>query len=416
MCGWPMDGAAGRTHVRGGTAGGQGNPPPRGDLNPRRGRHYPRSVRSSIITRSAPARGDAERVEQPRRGAPAPAGGSTTRRRRHRGGRGRGVRAGLAHGDPVVDTIERALLAASIAWIGSHGRRWAWLIAGVLITVPASGTSLLIALAGLAIVVATAIPKKRNRVLGALGIGVLVNAALWYPPSARPSAPPPRCWHPSSWWRPASTTCATASGARVCERGCGPLAPTWCWPPWRWWWPWRWRSPRSATEATPPRPRSSPPETARPRRQPTSSTMPATPSSRRPPTSMACSPRPATLIPGVAQQVEAVRVTVAEGRAITDAGDDIVASRLRVPPVRRPARPRPGRAAPGAHGGRQRLAAASRRAGGCAPGRGAAAPLRTQLETFSEQIEDAQRTTALAADLLEVTPGLFGADGQRRTS
>ena len=124
---------------------------------------------------------------------------------------------------------------------------------------------------------------------------------------------------------------------------------------------------------------------------------------------------PALLVPGLAQQLEAVRTTVDQGLRISDAGDDLVATadydrlqyegRLDLAQV-------------------EALAAPARRADQVLrdAGKDLSAvqhsallpPLADRVDDFQAQITEARRDTSLAADLLEVTPGLFGADGPRR--
>ena len=89
-------------------------------------------------------------------------------------------------GASVLDAIERALIAGFVTYIGAHGRRWAWLAAAVAVVVPARGASLALALAALAVLAACGIPRRRPRAWGAVGLGLLVNAVLWYPSEVAP--------------------------------------------------------------------------------------------------------------------------------------------------------------------------------------------------------------------------------------
>lgn len=86
-------------------------------------------------------------------------------------------------GLPVVDAVERALFAAGVAYLGAHARRVTWLIAGAAVTAVARGPALLFAMASLATIVAAMVPERRRRVLGAAAMGGLANALLWMPES-----------------------------------------------------------------------------------------------------------------------------------------------------------------------------------------------------------------------------------------
>ena len=90
--------------------------------------------------------------------------------------------------DPL-DAVQRGLLTAFVTYVGCHGRRWAWIVAAFAIAVPARGASLLLALLGLVILVGATVPRRRPRAIGAIGVGITVNAALWYPPASSPAGP-----------------------------------------------------------------------------------------------------------------------------------------------------------------------------------------------------------------------------------
>jgi hypothetical protein len=85
-------------------------------------------------------------------------------------------------GIATVDVIERVLFAGGVAYVGAHGRRWSWLVSGAVVASVARGPSLAIAVASLAVLVLAMAPKRRVRAAGALGIGGLANALLWLPP------------------------------------------------------------------------------------------------------------------------------------------------------------------------------------------------------------------------------------------
>ena len=122
------------------------------------------------------------------------------------------------------------------------------------------------------------------------------------------------------------------------------------------------------------------------------------------------------LVPGLAQQVQAVQVDGRPGprdhRRRRRPGRH---RRLRQPPVRGPARPRSRSGtwpspppAPTSRSTDARTALAELQDGWLLP------PLRSRVEEFADDIDEARRDTALADDLLDVTPGLFGGDGDRR--
>ncbi|WP_421119124.1 DUF4012 domain-containing protein [Aquihabitans daechungensis] len=124
---------------------------------------------------------------------------------------------------------------------------------------------------------------------------------------------------------------------------------------------------------------------------------------------------PAEFVPGLAQQVTAVRTTVDQGRTITAAADDLVATadydrlqydrRLDLQQVQ-------DLAGPAARAdvvlGEARRELAEVEDSWLLP------PLRDRIDLFTADIDEARVDTALAADILEHTPGLFGADGSRR--
>jgi hypothetical protein len=357
---------------------------------------------------------------EPRQDVPAPTGG----RRGNDGSRPDAVSVvvGLAAafapasltGMPVVDAIERALLAGFVTWIGSHGRRWAWLAAGAMVTIPARGVSLGLALLGLAVVALTAIPKRRNRLHGAVGLGLLANAVFWYPPSAVPLGPALAVAaaalvvvsgfnHMRRGKRRAVRIGLWAAAAFVALALGGTLAALAL----------SFNSVQTgsnAAEAALESARNGEAEQAELELADAGDAFSRASSTLGGPLTM-----PASAIPGLAQQLEAVQVTVDEGRNITDAGDDIIATadyeslqyegRLDLGQVERLQEPTTA--------ARDVLEDAGVRVEELQTG-SLLPPLRTQVEKFAEQIADARQTTAMAADLLEITPGLFGADGDRR--
>ncbi len=89
-------------------------------------------------------------------------------------------------GDPLVDMVERAVFAAVVAYAAAHGHRWSWFVGAGFILVPARGVSLvLVVLATLAAMWATT-RTNRPKHVGALVGGLLANACLWYTDDLNP--------------------------------------------------------------------------------------------------------------------------------------------------------------------------------------------------------------------------------------
>ncbi len=84
-------------------------------------------------------------------------------------------------GNSALDVLERAALAALVTFVGAHGHRQSWLLAGALLAVPARGASLILVLAGLGLAVRAAAGHRRSKRRGAVAIGLMVNGMLWYP-------------------------------------------------------------------------------------------------------------------------------------------------------------------------------------------------------------------------------------------
>ncbi len=317
-------------------------------------------------------------------------------------------------GHPVIDAVERALIVGFVSYVGAHGRRWAWLTAATIVVIPARGASLVLAVLALLVVVVGTIPKRRSRAVGALGLGLMSNAVLWYPHSAEP-------------WGAALATAAmalvvvsglpflrkpkrrlaramlAATAVLVVLAGIGAVLAVGL----------SYRnvqtggtSARNALEEA----RDGDAETARQDLSTARSEFEAASSRISGPLAL-----PARLVPGLAQQVDAVRTTVDQGRHISATADDLVATadygRLQydgqldlqqVSDLAAPTR-RADAALRAAHAELADL-----------QGRWLLPPLRDRVDQFAGDIDEARTDTALAAELLEVTPGLFGGDGPRR--
>ena len=321
--------------------------------------------------------------------------------------------ASLTGSDPI-DAAERALIAAFVAYVGSHGRRWAWLAAGVAVVIPARGTSLVLALGALAVLVACAIPRRRPRVWGALGLGLMVNAVFWYPPSAQPwgavlaiiamilvvvSGFP----HLRSSSRRAAVSVLVGAVALVLLAGLAAVVAVGL----------SYQrvqsgasSARSALDAA----RDGDAEAATASLEAARSSFDTASDRLSGPLTI-----PAEFVPGLAQQVTAVRTTVDQGRRITTAADDLVATadydrlqydrRLDLAQVQDLAEPT-ARADAALGQARQELSEVQ--ASWLLP------PLRQRVDEFAADIDQARVDTSLAADILEHTPDLFGVDEPRR--
>ncbi len=83
-------------------------------------------------------------------------------------------------GRSAVDVIERMVFAGLIAYITAHGRRWSWFAGAALILAPARGASLVLVVAATLVATWAATRPTRPKYLGALVGGLLANACLWY--------------------------------------------------------------------------------------------------------------------------------------------------------------------------------------------------------------------------------------------
>ena len=317
-------------------------------------------------------------------------------------------------GYPAVDALERALIVAFVSYVGAHGRRWAWLVAAAVVVIPSSGASLLIAIAGLIVVVAAAVPKRRPRTWGALGLGLMVNGVFWYPESAAP-------WgvlaavaamvlvvangypHLRRRKRRAARNVLIAVSVFVLIAGLGAAAAVVM----------AFGDVRTGSSAA----RSALDGARDGDAQAAEVDLASASSSFSSASSRVNShlTTPALLVPGLAQQVEAVRTTVDQGLTISETADDLVATadydrlqyegRLDLEQVQDLAGPaeRADKVLGDARKELVRLQDAA-----------LLPPLADRIDQFASDIDQARVDTALAADLLEVTPGLFGADGPRR--
>jgi len=313
-----------------------------------------------------------------------------------------------------VDAIERALIAAFVSYVGSHGRRWSWLVAAAVVVVPSTGASQVLAFAALLVVAASAIPRRRSRTWGAVGLGLMVNAVFWYPESAAPWGAVAAAAafvlvaangypHLRRKKRRAVRNVVTAVSVFLVIAGLGAAAAV----------AMAFGDVRTGSSAAREAlngARDGDAEGARVNLASASSSFSS--ASSRVNSHLTT---PALLVPGLAQQVEAVRTTVDQGLSISETADDLVATadydrlqyqgRLDLEQVQDLAGPA-GRADDVLDEARSQLVRLQDAA--------LLPPLADRIDAFAADIDQARRDTALAADLLDVTPGLFGADGPRR--
>ncbi len=321
--------------------------------------------------------------------------------------------AGLTGSGPI-DAVERALIAAACTYVGSHGRRWAWIVAAALIAVPAQGVSMIMTLLSLVILVSATAPRRRSKGAGAIGLGILVNAPFWYDRSTSSFAflfvtiavialigsglPFLR----SQRRKVAKVVVATlvavgalamigAGAAMLIARShvnAGAQAA------------------QDALEAA----RDGNETAARANLERARSEFD---DARGTVDSFAT--MPSTIVPGLAQQVHAIHVAVTEGRSISSSASDLLATAdydkltysgrldlVRVAALQGPTQRTSRQLARSA----KRLAAVKR--GWLLP------PLDHRLGSFADQLADARSDATLAGDILGVTPDLFGGTTPKR--
>lgn len=317
-------------------------------------------------------------------------------------------------GNVVVDVVERALIAGGAAFVGAHGRRWSWIVAAALIAAPARGEALAITLAALIVLVAASAPRRRAKDIGAVGLGLLVNVPFWYEANALPLGPPlaiagfailvgsgmPHLRRRRR--RALSASLLVMAGivaVAVAGTGISVLLA------------------RSAVSDGTAQAR----QALKAARNGDADASAAALARARGSFGSAVSrldgvaTAPASLVPGLAQQVRAVQAAVHEGRRITATADDVVATanydeltysgRIDLGQVDALAGPtrRTNRVLEQAAGHLDRV-----RAGWLLP------PLNDRLDQFAGDLADARRDTDLASEMLDLTPTLFGGHGPRR--
>ncbi len=317
-------------------------------------------------------------------------------------------------GDPVVDTVERAVFAGVVAYATAHGHRWSWFVGGALFLVPARGPALGLVAGALALSFWAATRPNRPKVVGAAIGGLLANAALWYTDDLHVAL---------------TAACAVAGATVLVGSGFDAM---------------RSRTRRvtlvpllaafvltvvgvlgvvvggllAASDLTA--------GTSSARQALTAVENGDTESARlslesagehldRADRVLAPATMAARLVPSLAQHVNALDVSLTESRRITRAADDLLATtdydklryqgRIDVDQI--------ADLAPGARHVHEVLADAAvrleaARAAWLLP------PLRDRVDELSAKVTDVSDASDLAADVLTVAPGLFGGEGDRR--
>lgn len=316
-------------------------------------------------------------------------------------------------GDPHVDTVERAGLAFLTTYVGAHGHRRTWLVAGIVAALAARGLSLALVLIALVIALIDSRGGRRSRRLGAGVAGALTLAVLWFPSDGSPVLV-----HAVGiavvamlWWSGAAELRSRSRrviGTGVVVAGLGVLvaialagyaalaargeveAGT--------------RSAKQALAAIE-QGDASGADQALARAQKHLS------KARR---TLGAPIVPGRLVPGMAQQIDAVDVAVDQGLAVADAAREIVSidydslrynGRIDLDKVRS--------LQPGSTRVQRVLASADRTLG-----RTAAGPLLPQLRDriteLREEVERAHRSATVAAEVLQELPTMLGGNGAHR--
>lgn len=316
-------------------------------------------------------------------------------------------------GSPTIDLIERMLIAGVVTFVGAHGHRRTWLITGAIAALAARGISLVLVLIALGVAASDARFRRRSRANGAVVAGALVNAVLWYPHG------PTTLVSLVAGIVVVVILLASGSGnlRRVPRRvlgvallvGAALALIVACIVGWS---AVRARSDveagTSAARAALAAVRRGDAEGAR---TSLATAQDALSSAQR---ELGAPTAPADVVPGLAQQIGAVRVAIDEALRVTEAADDLV--RIDYDQLRYQGRLDLAKVTslqPSATGVLDALAGAQRsldevRSGWLLP------PLQSRLDEFADEVADARDDAELADQILAVTPGLLGGDGDRR--
>ena len=317
-------------------------------------------------------------------------------------------------GSTGVDALQRAMLAVLVTFVGAHGHRQSWLVAGALCVLPARGFSLVLVIVGLAIAAAAARTRRRSKDSGAVAVGLLINAILWFPGVG------PLFLSPlvglgaivvlmTSGWRQLRGRQRLALSASLAVGGlfvllC--LAAT----------SWAAVSARGDVEVGTASARKA---LASVRRGDSAAARSSLAKAQRhltraDRTFAGTTLAPAHLVPGLSQQLRAVQVSVQQALAISDAADALVATdydqlryrgRLDLAQITA--------LQPQSSEVQRVLTEADRNLAHISKG-WLVPPLRTRVDGFSDEVSGARRDASLATELLRVVPGLLGGDETRR--
>lgn len=315
-------------------------------------------------------------------------------------------------GSPGVDVAQRAILAAVVSFIGAHGRRQSWLIAGAVCAVPARGLALALTLAGLLVAAASARERRRSKEFGAVATGLLVNAILWYPDTGAALLGPAVgllvlvivLSSGFGTMRRYRTPAGIVLGLGVLVLVVGTVAAGWIGFSAQSDIQAGTTSARRALAAV----RGGDSDAARTQLDKAQVHLDRAEAAMKGPMAT-----PAKLVPGLAQQLQAVRTAVHEALVISDAADSLVEtdydelryeSKLDLGEVEQ--------LRPSAKVVEAVLTSADARLDELSE-QWLLPPLRSRVDEFAEQVADARQDAGLANELLKVAPGLLGADGTR---
>lgn len=317
-------------------------------------------------------------------------------------------------GSTAIDAIERAIVVGIVTFVGAHAHRWSWFVAGAIAAVPARGGSLVLVCLGLVVAILLTQTRRRSKPVGAIAVGLIANAVFWYP-----GALPTGVSHLVG-----ATTVVILLGSGIGEvsprhrrvvKGSFALAGLLVvvsaalagWVA---------LSSRSDVEAGTSSARAALAAVQRGDSEQARSNLSTAQVHLRRAHDILDGPRaaPAGLVPGLAQQVDAVEVSIGQALAVSEAAEDLVDTdydRLRYQgriDLDRVAalRPQTIRARSVLSNAEDRLDEVASRS--------LVPPLRDRLEELSDEVGDARGDADLASQLLEVAPGLLGDQDTRR--
>lgn len=316
-------------------------------------------------------------------------------------------------GSTKIDLIERFLIVAVVTYVGSHAHRWAWFASGALIALVLRDIPLLVTLLGILTAVGSTRLDHRAKDIGAIAIGLMCCAVFW------------SAGHNVGGWTAAAVVVAflvlVLSGLPNMKRrqrkyfrwgllavliftlavtalaaygvyGAVPDVQSGT------------ENANKALAAV----RLGDTETAR------GPLAAAQRNLKKAEGSVSSLTRPASLVPGLAQQLGATTTSISQARAITDAASTMVERNyhhlryegaIDVNGVRAFKEPTRDVAA---------VVADADAAVSGIQGMWLLPPLATHVDQFSQQIQEVRADTDMAADALNVLPDLLGGNGRRK--